>query len=64
MNTTAPRPTERAASKGTNSYRQQLPSTADLLTGKLIAALVGDRHGLQLFNCALDRATGIARWEQ
>ncbi|WP_020117543.1 hypothetical protein [Streptomyces canus] len=64
MNTTAPRPTERAAAKGANSYRQQLPPTANLLTGKLIATLVGDRHGLQLFTCALDRATGLARWEQ
>ena len=27
-------------------------------------SLVGDRHGLQLFTCALDRATGIARWER
>ncbi|MET9494307.1 hypothetical protein [Streptomyces sp. NPDC006552] len=64
MNTTAARPTERSASGGINKYRQQMPATEVLLTGKLIAALVGDRHGLQLFTCALDRATGLARWNR
>lgn len=62
MNTTASRPTERAAIGGKNDRR--LPSTEVLLTGQLVARMVGDRHGARLFACALDRATGLITWEK
>lgn len=62
MNTTASRPTERAAMGG--KHARPLPATEVLLTGQLVARLVGDRHGARLFACALARATGCVTWEQ
>ncbi|MEV5611523.1 hypothetical protein [Streptomyces sp. NPDC052225] len=52
------RPTERAAMSGLGKYGRPLPPLAHLLTGRLIARLVGDRHGLQLFDHAIARLGG------
>jgi hypothetical protein len=38
-------------------YRRDLPPMHVLLTGRCVARLVGDQHGVQLFTCAIDRKT-------
>ncbi len=40
--------------QGIGKYARTLPPVHVLLAGRSIAHQVGDRHGLQLFNCAID----------
>lgn len=54
------RPTEGSAMAGLGKYARPLPPVHVLLTGRCIARLVGDQHGLHLFNCAIDRLEGRA----
>jgi hypothetical protein len=55
VNTTARRPTEGAAMRGAGKQRH-LPPMHVLLTGRCVARMVGDLHGLQLFDCAIRRS--------
>lgn len=57
---TIPRPTEDAAYRSMKAPRP-LPPLVDLLAGRLVARLVGDRHGLRLFNHAIARLGGERR---
>ncbi|WP_405671517.1 hypothetical protein OG848_08325 [Streptomyces canus] len=58
MNTTASRPTERAALRSYDRNPPRIPGTPALFAGLVTAQAVGDRHGQNLFAHAIARQGG------
>lgn len=58
MNTTASRPTERAALRAYDRQPRILPPAPVLFAGLVTAQAVGDRHGQNLFAHAIARLGG------